>query len=698
MNSVESNPPVPVAIIGIGCLFPGAEDLSAYWANIRDRRDAIAEVPATHWRPDDYFDPDPKAPDRTYARRGGFLTPVDFPPLDFGIAPNNLEATDTTQLLGLLVARQALDDAGYGPGRDFDRDRVSVILGVTGTLELVIPLGARLGHPIWRRALKDAGVADDTAEIVVRGIAGSYVGWQENSFPGLLGNVAAGRIANRLDLGGTNCVIDAACASSLGALNLALLELASGRCDMALTGGLDTFNDIFMYMCFSKTPALSPTGDARPFDAAGDGTILGEGLGVLVLKRLEDARRDGDRVYAVIRGVGTSSDGKGGAVYAPSASGQARALRRAYQLAGVSPATVELVEAHGTGTKVGDATELAALTEVYREARAEGTWCALGSVKSQIGHTKAAAGAAGLIKAALALYHKVLPPTIKVTRPIEGPRRGAPFYVNTEAAPVAAACRSSSTRRGQRLRLRRQQFPLRARGGQPHAGRDRLGRRRADRHAVGRSARGVARGPRRLAHRPGVGRVPYRGGPFAGELPGRPGLPALGGGGARGDRPDTAAGEGPRAVRGGPQQHGRGNLRRQGARDRPPGDALSRPGGAVHGHAPRPGMPVPDGARRPGRVRRRAARRRPTAGRPDLSASRVRRRGADAAGGGAAVDRGRAAGDRRGLSRGPRRPRPLRRATPRRSPGTALARSPRSSRRPGSTRGRWTSSLAVGAG
>ena len=337
LNAVDSTPPVPVAIIGMGCLFPGAGDLARYWANIRDRRDAIAEVPATHWRVDDYFDPDPKAPDRTYARRGGFLAPVDFPALEFGIVPNNLDATDTTQLLGLLAARSALEDAGYGTGsgRDFDRNKVSVILGVTGTLELVIPLGARLGHPIWRRALKAAGVADTTADDVVRRISESYVGWQENSFPGLLGNVAAGRIANRLDLGGTNCVIDAACASSLGALELALYELAARRSDMVISGGLDTFNDIFMYMCFSKTPALSPSGDARPFDAAGDGTILGEGLGVLVLKRLDDARRDGDKVYAVIRGVGSSSDGKGGAVYAPSAAGQAKArLRRAYAAGG----------------------------------------------------------------------------------------------------------------------------------------------------------------------------------------------------------------------------------------------------------------------------------------------------------------------------------------------------------------------------
>jgi len=428
-----------VAIIGMGCLFPMADGLERYWSNIRGRLDAITDVPPTHWRPEDYFDQDPKAADRTYAHRGGFLSPVDFPLLDFGIAPNTVEATDTTQLLGLLVARKALEDAGYGADRDFARDRVSVILGVTGTLELVIPLGARLGHPIWRRALDESGVDKQTAEDVVRRISDSYVGWQENSFPGLLGNVAAGRIANRLDLGGANCVVDAACASSLGAVSLAMHELASGRCDVALSGGLDTFNDIFMYMCFSKTPALSPSGDARPFAASGDGTILGEGLGMLVLKRLDDARRDGDRIYAVIRSMGASSDGKGQSIYAPVASGQAKALRQAYGLADVDPGSIELIEAHGTGTKVGDGVEVEALEDVYGGARTSGPWCALGSVKSQIGHTKAAAGAAGLIKAALALHHKVLPATIKVDQPIDQlAKPDSPFYLNVENRPWVA--------------------------------------------------------------------------------------------------------------------------------------------------------------------------------------------------------------------------------------------------------------------
>ena len=427
----------PIAIVGMSCLFPGASGLREYWANVRDGFDAITDVPTSHWSVGDYFDADPSAPDMTYGRRGGFLDAVDFDPMGFGISPRDLEATDSTQLLGMHIAREALRDAGYGAdGRVFDRERTSVILGVSGTLPLVIPLGARLGHPIWRRALAEAGVDRETGEDVIARIADGYVPWQENSFPGLLANVVAGRIANRLDLHGTNCIVDSACASSLSAIHLASLELEAGRADMVLSGGLDTFNDIFMYMCFSKTPALSASGNAQPFSQQADGTILGEGVGVVALKRLADAERDGDRIYAVIKGLGSSSDGKGQAVYAPSPEGQARALREAYRNAGVTPDTVGLVEAHGTGTIVGDATEARGLTSVYGDTGRAGAWCALGSVKSMIGHTKAAAGAAGLIKAVMALHHKILPPTIKVETPNEAVTPGeTPFYVNTEKRP-----------------------------------------------------------------------------------------------------------------------------------------------------------------------------------------------------------------------------------------------------------------------
>lgn len=444
-NLKEISSPSPLAIVGVAGLFPKAGDVHTYWSNIREGVDAITDIPATHWDPNDYFDADQKTPDMTYAHRGGFIDSVDFNPLQYGMSPKNIEATDTTQLLGMMIARQALLDAGYatskdaGDGKEFDRDRTSVIMGVTGTLELVIPLGARLGHPIWREALADAGVDPETAEDVVQRISNSYVPWQENSFPGLLGNVAAGRIANRFDLGGTNCVVDAACASSLSAIHLAVLELQTGRSDMAIAGGLDTFNDIFMYMCFSKTPALSPTGNSRPFALGGDGTILGEGVGAIILKRLADAKEDGDSIYAVIKGMGTSSDGRGNAIYAPSVIGQVKALRDAYTQAQVSPSSIELVEAHGTGTSVGDAVEVEALEQVYRQANAEDTWCALGSVKSMIGHTKSAAGIAGMIKVVMALKHQVLPPTIKVDQPLIALAPGkASVYVNTMKRPWVA--------------------------------------------------------------------------------------------------------------------------------------------------------------------------------------------------------------------------------------------------------------------
>ncbi|MDY0213562.1 MAG: beta-ketoacyl synthase N-terminal-like domain-containing protein, partial [Desulfuromonadaceae bacterium] len=434
-DSNSTTPSIPLAVVGIGCLFPKAADKSTFWANIKNKVDAITDVPETHWRLADHYDPDPKRPDHTYGKRGGFLDAVDFNPLEFNIQPNILEAIDTSQLLGLIAAREALRDAGYDPAGEFARERVSVLLGVTGALEMVIPLGARLGYPIWKKALLDSGVPAEVADEVVERIGAEYVPWQENSFPGLLGNVVAGRISKQFNLGGSNSVVDAACGSSLSAVHMAAMELACGHADMVITGGIDTFNDIFMYTCFSKTPALSPTNRICPFDESSDGTLIGEGLGLVTLKRLEDAERDGDHIYAVIKSVGSGSDGKVGAIYEPSVKGQVRTLLNAQKLAGVEPHEIGLIEAHGTGTKVGDATEIKALREVFGESDGR-PWCAIGSVKSQIGHAKAAAGAAGLIKTILALHNKILPPTINVDKPQEVITTGnTPFYINTEARP-----------------------------------------------------------------------------------------------------------------------------------------------------------------------------------------------------------------------------------------------------------------------
>ncbi|MFO7666816.1 MAG: beta-ketoacyl synthase N-terminal-like domain-containing protein, partial [Desulfobacterales bacterium] len=427
---------IPVAIIGIGCFFPGSQGVKEYWHMLFHGKDGITDVPETHWSPEDYFDKDPSKPDHVYCKRGGFLSPVLFDPTEFGIPPASLEATDSSQLLALIAAKHALEDSGYYNNKTFNRDRTSVILGATGTQELSIPLGSRLGHPKWRKALHDSGIPSDKAEEVIGKISDSFVSWQENSFPGLLGNVIAGRICNRLDLGGTNCVVDAACASSLSAIHLAVMELAAGRSDMVITGGVDALNDIFMHMCFAKTRILSPTGDIKPFSKDADGTVLGEGIGTLVLKRLTDAERDGDKIYAVIKGIGTSSDGKAQSIYAPRKEGQVKALILAYENARVDPSSIDLIEAHGTGTRVGDLVEFQALTEVFGNPDGKFQKCAIGSVKSMIGHTKAAAGSAGLIKAALSVYHKTLLPTIKADVPDSALNISeSPFYLNSSRRP-----------------------------------------------------------------------------------------------------------------------------------------------------------------------------------------------------------------------------------------------------------------------
>ncbi len=431
----------PIAIVGIGAMFPGSGSTHGFWRDVVAGRDCIGDVPATHWLVEDFYDPDPAARDKTYCHRGAFLPPATLDPLELGIPPQALSATDTAQLLALIVAKETLDEACRTQFRDIDRSRTSIVLGVASATELVGTMGARLQRPVWVKALREAGLPEDEVIAICDRISSHYVEWQESSFPGVLGNVVAGRIANRLDLGGTNCVVDAACASSLSALLMAMNELELGHSDMVISGGVDALNDIFMYMCFSKTPALSKTGDCRPFSDASDGTVIGEGLGLFALRRLEDAERDGNRIYAVIRGIGSSSDGRATSVYAPRPEGQAMALRRAYADAGYAPRSVELLEAHGTSTRAGDLAEFTALTEVFREADAETrSWCAIGSIKSQIGHTKAAAGSAGLLKAALALHQKVLPPTIKVERP--DPRlnlEASPFYLNTRVRPWVKA-------------------------------------------------------------------------------------------------------------------------------------------------------------------------------------------------------------------------------------------------------------------
>ena len=227
MKTQGSTPTKPVAIVGMSALFPEAEDLHTFWDNIVAGRDCSSDVPPSRWKIDDHYDPDPTVPDRTYSRRGGFIPDIDFDPLEWGLPPNSLEVTDVAQLLSLVLAKRAFADAGYGDGaRAFDRERTGVVLGVGGGQKLISPLTSRLQEPVWRRALETSGVTGEAADLVVEKIAAAYIGWEEDSFPGMLGNVIAGRIANRFDLGGINCVVDAACAASLAALRMALDELA----------------------------------------------------------------------------------------------------------------------------------------------------------------------------------------------------------------------------------------------------------------------------------------------------------------------------------------------------------------------------------------------------------------------------------------------------------------------------------------
>ncbi len=427
---------IPIAIVGMSAIFPESKNLQAYWDNIVKEVDCIIDVPETRWNLEDYYDPDPEKEDKTYCKRGGFIPEIDFDPMEFGLPPNILEVTDVHQLLSLVLAKEVLRDGGYENASDELRQNIGVILGVGGGQKMMIPLVSRLQYPVWERVLKNAGVSDGDTSKIVEKIKKAYVGWEENAFPGALGNVIAGRIANRLDLGGTNSVVDAACASSLSGIRMAISELLEYRADMMITGGVDTDNSPYMYLCFSKTQAFTAADKSTPFSANSDGMIMGEGIGMLLLKRLKDAERDNDRIYAVIKGMGSSSDGKFKSIYAPRAKGQELALKRAYRDAAIDPGTIGLLEAHGTGTAAGDLAEVTALKNFFSQQDKEKQHIAMGSVKSQIGHTKNAAGAAGIIKMALSLYHKTLPATINIDEPNRDlDLENSPFFLNTKVRP-----------------------------------------------------------------------------------------------------------------------------------------------------------------------------------------------------------------------------------------------------------------------
>jgi acyl transferase domain-containing protein/phosphopantetheinyl transferase (holo-ACP synthase) len=447
--------PLDIAVVGLACRFPGARTATEFWENTVAARDCIRDVPPDRWDPAVFFDPASTASDRVYCKRGGYLdAPIGFDPVAHGVMPLAVAGGEPEQFLILDAAHAALADAGHPDGLT-DGRRVEVIIGrgnyfnrgnltrlqhgriVAQTLAIIRQL-----HPEW--------TADDLEEVRAD-LKASLPPFEPGTIAAQVTNGTAGRVANRLDLSGASFVVDAASASTLVALDLGARALAEHRADLALVGGVYLQPDVDFPMVFCQLGALSHRGSARPFAADADGTLPGEGVGVVVLKRLSDAEQCGNRIYAVLKGVGLTSDGRGSSLAAPSARGHARALRRAYRQAGIDPATVGYLEGHGLGVPASDRAELRALRAVFppRNANAGEAPCALGAASALIGHAMPAAGMAGLIKGVLALHHRVIPPTPHADNPhplLSGeecpfalPRAARPWIHGGRATPRRAA-------------------------------------------------------------------------------------------------------------------------------------------------------------------------------------------------------------------------------------------------------------------
>lgn len=450
----ENNPAMKllqddIAIVGMGCLFAGACDLQTFWENIISGKSGIGDHPD----PQAKFVLDPGSDDfeRVYSTRGGFLgDQASFDPLRHGVMPNSVEGADPDHFLALRVAEEALADASLDT-TPFASERTEVIIGhgtyVNPGIVNWIQHGVVLDQTIdLIRQLYPEMSEDEERELKSR-LRASLPPITAQVVPALVPNIIAGRIANRFNLMGRNYVVDAACASSLIAVENASQDLLLGHCDLAIVGGVQGCVPVADLMLFARIGALSRHPELRPFDRDADGTMLGEGVGMVVLKRKKDAERQGDRIYALIKGIGVSSDGRGAGLLAPRVEGQTLALSRAYKQTGISPDTVGLIEAHGTGIPLGDQTEVISLTKVFGFRQGKWPRCALGSVKSMVGHCVPAAGIAGLIKATLALYHKVLPPTLNCDTPHAALElESTPFYIISDTRPWVHG-RSASPRR-----------------------------------------------------------------------------------------------------------------------------------------------------------------------------------------------------------------------------------------------------------
>jgi acyl transferase domain-containing protein/phosphopantetheinyl transferase len=412
-----------IAIVGMAALLPAAPTLEDYWHNLVNGVDAITDVPPQKWDPEFYDPEQADRPDRLYCRRGGFVDDLaTFDPLRFGLMPSSVPEIEPDQLIALEVAAAAIEDAG-GFDRLPDGDRVGVILGRGGILS---PAQARYAQRVRMSSQVTSVLRELLPELdegrldLVRKMFDERLGpHHPESTIGLVPNLTASRVANRFNFRGAAYTLDAACASSLIAVDHACADLHARRSDVVLAGGVHHVHDISFWSVFSQLQALSRRGEIRPFDQDADGLLIGEGTGIVVLKRMADAVRDGDRIHAVIRGVGVSSDGRSASMFNPASSGQVLAIRRAWQAAGLDPTAPDalgLLEAHGTGTPTGDRAELASVAEVFGPGHG-GTRAVIGSVKSMIGHTMPAAGIAGLIKAALAVSRGTVPPTLHCDRP-----------------------------------------------------------------------------------------------------------------------------------------------------------------------------------------------------------------------------------------------------------------------------------------
>jgi acyl transferase domain-containing protein/NAD(P)-dependent dehydrogenase (short-subunit alcohol dehydrogenase family)/acyl carrier protein len=433
-----------IAIVGAGAVLPDAPNVAAFWENVKSGRYSIAEVDPKRWDPALYYDPDPAAPDKTYSKIGGWVREFIWDPMKWKLAvpPKVVDAMDGAQKWAIACTREALEDYGY-PKRPLDADRTAVILGNAMAGEKHYLTSLRVYFPEYARELSEsasfaalpAAVRSDITRELHDRIAKFLPEITEDSMPGELANCIAGRIANIFNFHGPNYICDAACASAMAAISSAVEGLVENDFDVAITGGIDRNMGAPTFVKFCKIGALSATG-SRPYAEGADGFVMGEGAAIFVLKRLADAERDGDKIYAVLRGMGGSSDGKGKGITAPNPIGQKFAIERAWQNAGLPLASATLMEGHGTSTKVGDVVEVQSMIDALGGCHLPSASIALGSVKSNIGHLKGAAGAAGFLKLALALRDKVLPPSVHGEHPNPDiDFAHSPFYVNTQLKP-----------------------------------------------------------------------------------------------------------------------------------------------------------------------------------------------------------------------------------------------------------------------